>query len=117
MISEIFFILWAFIGIGVGFICWYMVLLPLFYSLPKSLFNIFRGEMKWGVLREFIIPPLIFTPLILILVYFFPSISENVPLYCGSIFGFLVGTRHLWTKNGRGFITSDYESLTLKYRV
>ncbi len=105
------------IGVGVGFVYFGMFLLPLFYSLPKSLFNIFRGEMKWGVLREFIIPPLIFTPLILILVYFFPSISENVSLYSGSIFGFFVGTRHIWTMHGRRFITSDYESLTLKYRV
>ena len=105
------------LGLVLGFLWFSMVLLPLIYSVPKSLFNIFKGKMKWGILGRVIIPPLIFTSSLLILVYFFPSISENELLYWGSTFGGLMGTRYLLTKNGRRDIRSDYESLSLKYRV
>ena len=112
-------------GFGVGFTYFDMVLLPLFYSLPKSLFNIIRGKMKWRILGITLVSPLIFSSILLFVVIisykFFPSVfqilRQNEPLYWGQTIGFIMGIRYLFTKEGRKSIRSDYEGFSYKYRL
>ncbi len=123
-------------GFGVGFTYFDMVLLPLFYSLPKSLFNIIRGKMKWRILGITLISPREKTGLrwvstmlfVIIISYkFFPSVfqylRQNEPFYWGLTIGFIIrsiqpmGIRYLFTKEGRKSIRSDYEGFSYKYRL
>lgn len=112
------------IGVFMG-IWWYsVIILPLFYGIPKATYYIFKGLLKKSAatfyLKSFILWTGIFFAVALILVKFFPSISNRLLESGGFGIGQFIGIGlmmwRVFTKEGRKDLNIDFWDIMLNGR-
>lgn len=112
------------IGVFMG-IWWYsVIILPLFYGIPKATYYISKGLLKKSsvtfYLKSFILWTAIFFAVALILARFFPSVSnrllESGGLAIGQFIGIGLMMWRVFTKEGRKDLNIDFWDIMLNGR-
>lgn len=106
---------------------WYatMILLPLFYGIPKALVGYFRRRIALKVVFAFLVAPLLWTALFftafLGLAFLWNSAFEYLLGSRGFDLGLVVGifalvVNALFSKKSRADMKSEFDELVLPYR-
>jgi len=114
-----------FVGIIFGIFIYSQTLLPLFYSLPLSVYYYLRGEVKVGAIFIQIVPLLVWIIVLFILFIvidtFIPSIIDYLIINIGFIYGQLISIviilLNFLRSSGRYDMKADYMEYTYaRYR-
>lgn len=110
------------IGLVVGTFVFSQMLLPILYSLPKSIIGVIKGRLKTTILLTHIASPIIW--LFGIFVAYFISglilpgvynLITNVSFISGSFYGLFWLFWGLFSKKGRDDMRSDYDEFIKRY--
>ncbi len=105
-------------------ICIYVsaqIFLPLLYSLPRSIYLYFKGELKFRAIPTHFIPPLIWIIGLVVLGYVLEAWAPAVMRFTETDTGFILGgalslpfflLQSFLTKKGRAEMKEDYERTT-----
>jgi hypothetical protein len=112
------------IGAVLGLQWFSVIILPIFYGLPKSLYWIIKGSLKRKAVLAYLISPLIwtviFTVAAVVLVTFMPKASHYLyssPMfYFGQWFGVIGALLKSLSKSGRQDLREDFRSATARYQ-
>jgi len=92
-------------------------IIPLIYGLPKSLFLIYKKELKIKAVLPFIIAPIFWWVLYSFILYIFPHLLNSKGFILGYTIGFLFFIIKLFSKETWKDISIDFERLTKIYRT
>ncbi len=112
------------IGVFLGMWWYSVIILPLFYGIPKASYHISKGLLKKSAvtfyLKSFVLWTIIFLTFALILIRFFPSVSgrllESGGFAIGQYLGIGVMTLRLFTKKGRKDLNIDFWDIMFNSR-
>jgi hypothetical protein len=111
-------------GILVGALWFSVILLPLFYGLPRSIYLIFKGVLRTAVVTSYVLGPVIWTIIFvvtaLVINEYFPRTRTFLFNDAGFAYGqwigvFLMLIRSL-SKDGRRDLNKDFLSTIERYR-
>lgn len=112
--------------IGAGFsLLWFSVIvLPVFYGVPKSLYSIMRGRLRVKALFAYLVTPVIWTVLLVVVVLllgtFWPRANQylynSAGFFFGQWFGVIGALIRSITKAGRQDLREDFSSATARYQ-
>lgn len=117
-------LLWV-AGILVGALWFSVILLPLFYGLPKSIYWIFKGVLRKAAVTSYVLSPVIWTIILfvtaLVINQYFPRTRALLFNDAGFAYGqwigvFLMLIRSL-SKDGRRDLNEDFLSTVAQYRI
>ncbi|MBL7141999.1 hypothetical protein ISS21_02870 [Patescibacteria group bacterium] len=109
-------ILLLIIGFLLGVWWWSVIILPLFYGIPKSIYYIWKGLLKRTAanfyLKVLILWTIIFFVIAFALVRYFPNVSnilfESGGFAIGQLIGIIVSAWRMLTKDGREDLSADF---------
>ena len=109
------------IGIALGIWWWSVIVLPLFYGIPKATYYVWKGVLRKSAitfyLTSFILWIVIFFVVSIILVKYFSNISRILMESGGFAIGQLIGigacARRVFTKSGRQDLRADFWDIML----
>jgi hypothetical protein len=112
------------IGTVLGLWWFSVIILPIFYGLPKLLYCILKGTLKGKALLPYLVSPVIwtviFTGVAIILVRFMPKVSDylynSAGFYFGQWFGVIGGLIRSVSKSGRHDLREDFRSSMARYQ-
>lgn len=117
-------LLWV-AGILVGALWFSIILLPLFYGLPRSIYWIFKGVLRKAAITSYVLGPVIWTIIFLVAALvineYFPRTRALLFNDAGFAYGqwigvFLMSIRSL-SKDGRRDLDKDFFSTVARYRI
>lgn len=121
MIMEIVFFIIAFL-IGTW---WYsVIILPIIYSIPKSVFLIFQKELRKTIVLNQLLTPIIWTVISTVIAFliimFIPKFAQflysSYGFYFGQLFGIGFMLVRSFTRAGRKDLDEDYWKIASKYK-
>jgi hypothetical protein len=112
------------IGGAFGALCFTVIILPIFYGLPRSLYWIDRKTLKAKAvlfyLGAFVFWTAIFTGTAFVLAVFLPSVAKylyNSPgFYYGQWLGVIGSLIRAFSKSGRKHLSDDFWAAMAKYK-
>jgi hypothetical protein len=113
--------------VGGAFGAWWfaVIILPIFYGLPRSLYWIAKKTLKAKAvlfyLGGFVFWAAIFTGIAFVLVIFFPSVANYLynssGFYYGQLLGVIVSLIRAFSKSGRKDLGDDFWAAMAKYKT
>jgi hypothetical protein len=79
------------LGFGIGLFIYAQILLPLIYSLPKSIYLFFKGKLKFTAVIFWLVPPLIWLIILIGLGVVFEAVMPSVNRFLTGNAGFHLG--------------------------
>ena len=112
------------IGAGFGLLWFSVIVLPVFYGVPKSLYWIMRGRSRMKSLFAYLLTPTIWTVLLVVVVVlggiFWPRANgylyDSAGFFFGQWFGVIGAIIRSVTKTGRQDLREDFVSFTARYQ-
>ena len=112
------------IGAGFGLLCFSVIVLPVFYGVPKSLYWIIRGNLRIKALFVYLVTPAIWTATLVVVAVllgmFWPSANQylynSAGFFFGQWFGVIGALIRSVAKSGRQDLREDFLSGTARYR-
>ena len=112
------------IGAGFGLLWFSVIVLPIFYGVPKSLYWIIRGKLRIKALFAYLVTPAIRTAILVLVAVllgmFWPSANQYLYNSAGFFFGQWLGVIGVLirsvTKSGRQDLREDFLSATARYQ-
>jgi len=112
------------IGAGFGLLWFSVIVLPVFYGVPKSLYRIMRGRLRVKALFAYLVAPAVWTVLLVVLVVlldiFWPRANQylynSAGFFFGQWFGVIGALIRSVTKSGRQDLREDFLSTTARYQ-
>jgi hypothetical protein len=109
------------VGFALGFLWFSVVLLPLFYGLPRSIYGILKGQLRKPAVTTYILGPVIWSIVFVfaavVVDRFFPGVvAENSVLY-GQWAGILLLLIRCFTKDGRRDLREDFSSKVAHHAI
>lgn len=113
------------IGFLIGI--WYtsMLVLPIFYGIPKSLLGFFRGEIRFKATLMYLVAPVLWTLFFLVLFFLFATfwetgfqnLRENGAFNWGHVLGswFLI-LNAIFNSKSRSDMRADFEAFVRPYK-
>lgn len=120
LIGIVLFVVGAVLGL-----CWFsVIILPIFYGLPKSLCWIMRGKLKGRAVFACLVSPVIWTVIFvgasLLLAMFWPKARQylynSAGFFYGTWFGIIGSLIRSLTKSGRQDLKADFLSASARYQ-
>lgn len=104
------------VGVLLGLWWWTVIILPLFYGIPKATYYILKGLLRKSAvifyLKVFIIWNLVLLGVSVILARYFPavlnSLIDSKTFAIGQIIGILISGRNVFTEWGRSLLNADF---------
>jgi len=104
------------LGVLLGFLWWKVIILPLFYGIPKALYYVSKGLLRKSAilfyLSSFILWNLFFIVIAAILVKFFPEVSNSLmnsgTFAIGQFIGIGLSACYMLTKKCRNDLNLDF---------
>ncbi len=111
------------IGIAWGSLLPSLIILPLFYGVPKSIFYAFKGLLRKSAaifyLKSFVLWNLIFIVAAAFLFSYFPDVrhtlSNSESFFIGQWLGIGMSVLRIFTRNGRKSLDYDFWRTMIKY--
>src|SRR6266436_4320161 len=79
------------VGAGFGLLLFSVIVLPLFYGVPKSLYWIMRGKLKMKALFAYLVAPAIWTVLLVVVAVLLGTFWPGANQYLYNSTGFFFG--------------------------
>jgi hypothetical protein len=111
------------LGAGVGLWWFSAIILPISYGVPKSLYWIARGKLKWKALFVYLGGPAIWTAVFVgaaaLLGTLWPKavqyLHNSAGFFFGQWFGVICALIRAATKSGRRDLEADFLSVTARH--
>jgi hypothetical protein len=112
------------IGAGFGLLWFSVIVLPVFYGVPKSLYWIMRGRLRMKALFVYLVTPGIWTVLLVVAVVLlgilWPRVNgylyNSAGFFFGQWFGVIGALIRSVTKAGRQDLREDFLSFTARHQ-
>lgn len=110
-------------GIALGILVWSLIILPVFYGVPKTIIYVFKGLLRKSAtifyLNSFVLWNLIFIVVAAFLVSYFPNLghtlSNSEGFFIGQWMGIGICVLRIFTSDGRKDLDYDFWRTMIKY--
>ncbi|MBI4265175.1 MAG: hypothetical protein HY657_12435 [Acidobacteria bacterium] len=112
------------IGVALGRIWFGFALLPIVYGVPRTVWNIIRGELRSSAILVYVFPAVLWSVLlfipVLIVLYFAPGVASALfassASATGQLLGIFLGLLQMMSVQGRRDLDADFWAAVSKFR-
>lgn len=111
------------IGITLGFLWWSVIILPVFYGVPKTIVYVFKGLLRKSAtifcLKSFVLWNVAFIVAAALFVSYFPDLQymlrNSESFFIGQWIGIGICALRIFTRDGRKDLAYDFWRPMMKY--